>query len=178
MKNTELKYKLDLQMFAEDPADDEDLGDEEEEEEQTDENDLMKQLKDMKKNYVPKSKYDKVVKERDDLFSKAFDEEDDEEPDKNKVDKVARRKELIDHLYVKKDCKTDLEYATMTLELRNMEVEMGLPDPFAPQGKKITPTQEAYESAEKTAKALSDAIEKADGDNAIFINEWGRKLQG
>ena len=52
----------------------------------------------------------------------------------------------------------------------------GKPDPFAPQGKLITASDEDLAAAQKVADALQHCVEVAEGDNLVFTNELQRIL--
>lgn len=74
------------------------------------------------------------------------------------------------------DNQSDLEYITNVLELRDAIIESGQPDPFLPCGRKIVPTEQDEAAAERVAKGLREIVEVADGNSAVFHNEYERRV--
>lgn len=88
---------------------------------------------------------------------------------KSKADIQKLRKELFND-----EPKSNLEYITKALELRDALIENGETDPFLPQGTQIQPTSEDVELAKKVAEGLKHCVDYAEGDNQVFTNELQR----
>lgn len=70
----------------------------------------------------------------------------------------------------------DLEYAELALAYRKkcMSMKKNPFDPFCPIGDRYEPTGDETEKAQNLENALKHAIEYANGDNSVFINELNR----
>jgi hypothetical protein len=93
-------------------------------------------------------------------------------PKKEKVDIGQLRKELFD----RDASKTNLDYVSKSLQLREALLERGDKDPFLPWGKQIAPTKADEEAANRVAEALQECVDYADGDPAVFNSELQRIL--
>lgn len=71
--------------------------------------------------------------------------------------------------------KSNLEYVTKALELRDAVLAEEGKDIFVSQGHNITPTQQDYDTAAKVAKIYQECIDYADGDSEAFTNELMRR---
>lgn len=131
--------------------------------------DYIAAINELKANSVDRKHYDKLKLENkrllDTLISGGQIEQTKEVVDKDKL-----RKEL----YVDKSCKSNLEYWTKTMQLRDAIIEDGGQDPFCANGTKIAPTMEDFAAADRVAAGINHCIEVADGDNSIFTNELQR----
>lgn len=165
MKNSKNVFPLDLQLFAEDETTSEEV-------EKVDD-DLMSQIDELKKNSISREQYEKVLKERQQLFDRVMNGEPIDVP-QEVVDKPSI-KELRDKLYVNQSCKNDLDVIQTTLALREALLSEGQPDPFIPEGKKIQPSQADIEAAQRTAKILKECVDVAEGDSQLFLNELARR---
>lgn len=131
--------------------------------------DPIEALKEIKKNSVPRSEYDRVVAERNKIFAAYANGEREEQPEKQTpVDVDALRKDILSGEL------PNLEYAEKVIALRNELIAQGQRDPFLPYGKDVYPTMEDEAEAQAVADALEDCIEAANGDSAIFTNELQR----
>ena len=131
--------------------------------------DPIEALKEIKKNSVPRSEYDRVVAERNRIFTAYANGEREEQPEKQTpVDVDALRKDILSGEL------PNLEYAEKVIALRNELIAQGQRDPFLPYGKDVYPTMEDEAEAQAVADALEDCIEAANGDSAIFTNELQR----
>lgn len=131
--------------------------------------DPIEALREIKKNSVPRSEYDRVVAERNRIFAAYANGEREEQPEKQTpVDVDALRKDILSGEL------PNLEYAEKVIALRNELIAQGQRDPFLPYGKDVYPTMEDEAEAQAVADALEDCIEAANGDSAIFTNELQR----
>lgn len=131
--------------------------------------DPIEALREIKKNSVPRSEYDRVVAERNKIFAAYANGEREEQPEKQTpVDVDALRKDILSGEL------PNLEYAEKVVALRNELIAQGQRDPFLPYGKDVYPTMEDEAEAQAVADALEDCIEAANGDSAIFTNELQR----
>ena len=131
--------------------------------------DPIEALREIKKNSVPRSEYDRVVAERNKIFAAYANGEREEQPEKQTpVDVDALRKDILSGELL------NLEYAEKVIALRNELIAQGQRDPFLPYGKDVYPTMEDEAEAQAVADALEDCIEAANGDSAIFTNELQR----
>ena len=131
--------------------------------------DPIEALKEIKKNSVPRSEYDRVVAERNRIFTAyANGEREEKAAESTPVDVDALRHDILSGEL------SNLEYAEKVLTLRNELIAQGQRDPFLPYGKDVYPTMEDEAEAQAVADALEDCIEAANGDSAIFTNELQR----
>ena len=131
--------------------------------------DPIEALREIKKNSVPRSEYDRVVAERNRIFTAYANGEREEKPiESTPVDVDALRHDILSGEL------SNLEYAEKVLKLRNELIAQGQRDPFLPYGKDVYPTMEDEAEAQAVADALEDCIEAANGDSAIFTNELQR----
>ena len=136
--------------------------------EETDVVSLAKALKEARENSVPKSDYDKVVKEKEALVSDIINggkagsgqQEAPKEPD---IEALKAK------LYGPKSSElNNLEYWKTALELRNAVIKKDGVDPFLPHGANIKPTEFDAERAEAVATVVQECIDEAEGDSGVF----------
>lgn len=82
----------------------------------------------------------------------------------------------IQNLRVDLLCKhnANIQYMEKALALRKALMDKGEEDPFLPIGRKINPTQEDRDAAERAAKIYQQALDYARGDSEAFTNELQR----
>ena len=131
--------------------------------------DYIDTINKLKANTVDKAQFMKLKEENRKLLDSIVNGQGLEQPKKEKKDIDTLRKDLS-------RAKTDLEYVSTALELRNSLIEKGEVDPFVPLGKKIKPTQEDYASANKVAQVLQECVDIADGNPDVFTNELSRRI--
>lgn len=140
---------------------------------------ILEQIEEVKKNSVPKEKYDKVKKELDEVYSKVLKGENLDLP-KAPIDKKKRMEELKSQLYGKSiddSNMTNLDYIKDTLELRNLIIEQGGDDPFLGVRKKgVVVTENDYEKAQNIADTLQEMVEEADGSADAFRTIYARRV--
>lgn len=136
------------------------------------EQDYIQAINDLKSNTVSKDEYDKLRLENKKLLNSLVNGEKlSSESQKPATDINNLRKELFSP-----DSElTNLEYITKALELRTALIESGSPDPFIPQGKNITATEEDIAAANRVANVLQECVDYAAGDSNIFTDEIQRR---
>ena len=168
------KFKLDLQMFADDeqPKEEQKPNEQKPSEEDTDKVALAKALKEARENSVSKADYDKVVAENKKLVSEIINGDEHDDGGQKKVpekDHDTVIKELREELYGP-NCSelSNLEYWTKTLALRKAVIEKGEPDPFLPVGAKISPDEDDVMKANNVADVVEQCIKESEGNSDVF----------
>ena len=165
-------FKLNLQLFAEDDPAPEDKKD-------PIEQNYLKELKKLKENSVPKADYDKVVEEHKKVLKELLNGETHKGGDDgNNQPEDPSIKELREDLYVKQNCKNNLEYFSKTLMLREKVMEQGGIDPFVPVGKDVTPEDRHFATAAKIADEIQGCIDECGGDPDEFNRLLDKKIIG
>lgn len=134
--------------------------------------DYLGAIQDLKQNTVERSKYDALKAENKKLLDAVIN---------GSAAPAQQTKPEVNIEELKKktffnDNQSDLEYITNVLELRDAIIESGQPDPFLPCGQKIIPTEQDIAAAERVAKGLKEMVEVADGNSAVFHNEYERRV--
>lgn len=134
--------------------------------------DYLTAINELKQNSVDRSKYEELRAENKRLINSIVNGTavDVAQP-KEKVDIQALRNELFND-----EPKTNLEYITKALELRDALIENGETDPFLPQGSQISATTDDINTANNVAEVLKACVEYADGDSLVFTNELQRLM--
>lgn len=132
--------------------------------------DPVQAVKDLRENYVPKTDYEKVVKEKNDYFKALVNGDTIEKKEETPVDVKQLRKDL----FSENSNLTNLEFTKKALELREELIETEGKDIFCPYGKHISPQDSDFIEAQKVADGLQHCVEVADGDPDIFRNELYR----
>lgn len=128
-------------------------------------------IKQLKESSVPKEAYEKIKEENKKLLQSLINGET-IEAETEAPDIAELRKELFSE-----DCDlNNLDYMTKVMQLRSAIMESGGIDPFLPYGKKIMPTEEDIDTANRVAQIVQDCIEYAEGDSAVFTNELQRRM--
>ena len=133
--------------------------------------DYVSANKEIKENSVDRSKYDALKAENKKLLNAIVNGQEVEGQDNKPTyrDPDIIRKELFGKEH------SNLEYAKLSLELRNSLIAKGERDPFLPYGEQISPTPEDIEKAEKAAQIYQECIDYADGDSKLFTQELQRR---
>lgn len=136
--------------------------------------DYLEAIKSLKQNSVDKALYDKVKAENKKLLDSivngtevALDVKKQEEP---------TIQELRERVFNNPN-QTNLEYVTNVLKLRERLIEEGNDDPFIASSSQYSPTNADYERANRVATILQDMVDVADGDSAVFLNEYQRRVK-
>lgn len=137
-----------------------------------DSNAYIEAIKEMKKNTVNRSEYEKLQEENRKLLKSLVNGETIDLPaDKEPVDINALR----ENLFLKEH--NNLDYAQGLLDLRKAVMDQSGEDIFLPKGHGIQLTQSDIDSAEKVAAAFQHCIDYAEGDSEIFTTELMRITQ-
>lgn len=134
------------------------------------EDNLLESFNKLKESTVPKEDYNKLM-----------------ELNKNLVDTISKgggreKEEQIEVLKTAKECRevfkkdlNNLEFCQAALDLRDAVMREKNIDIFVGRGHNLTPTQEAYDSAQRVADVMKDCIDRAEGDSEYFTNELMRR---
>ena len=125
----------------------------------------------LKKETVSIEDYKKLEAENKNLLNSIVN---DLNPKKEEDKEVADINELRKRL--RKDDPSNLEYVKNVLELREAVLSSGGNDPFLPYGKKIVPTNDDIEAANRVATVLKECVDYANGDSLLFTNELYRRI--
>ena len=139
----------------------------------TDNTDYIKALQEMKEKTVSKEAYVQLKEENKKLLQSLINGETIEAHASQETPDVGQ---LRKDLFSRDGNLTNLEYAEKALQLRDILIEEGKPDPFLPYGHHISPTNEDIEAANRVARVLKDCIEYADGDSDLFKSELQRNM--
>lgn len=136
--------------------------------------DYIDAIKDLKQNTVSKSDYEALKADNKKLLDTLINGSNVEskESAKPKYDVKQLRKDLFGDKAQDLD---NLTYITKSLQLRDAIIDEGGVDPFLPTGKKIVPTTEDVQCAERVAKVFQECIDYAQGDSEAFTNELQRR---
>lgn len=162
-------FKLNLQLFAE--------GDPNQQVDPVTQN-YIDEIKDLKENTVPKAEYDKVVEEHKKALKEFLNGKTHKEGDPEDKPEDPSIKSLREDLFVKQNCKTNLEYFSKSLKLREKIMEEGGIDPFVPVGKDMTPNESHFASAAKVASEIQSCIDACGGDPEEFNRLLDKKIIG
>lgn len=135
--------------------------------------DYLTAIKELKQNSVDKQKYIDLRNENKKLLDAVVNGQLVEKPN---VEKKANLDELRKNVF-QNDHQTNLEYIDNVLKLRTALIESGQEDPFVPQGSKVNATQADYDRANKVARILQEMVDESEGDPAVFLNEYQRRVK-
>lgn len=133
--------------------------------------DYIEAINSIKQNTVERSQYEKLKDENKRLLQSLVNGETIQQT----VEPVDVKK-LRAELFGSENEYSNLDYWTKALQLRGAVIEQGGVDPFLPYGKNIAPTNEDAETANRVAEVVSECIEYAEGDSAVFTNELQRRM--
>ena len=140
----------------------------------------IKTIREMKKNMVDRSEFDKLQKENTALLQALADggqidlaeEEEEAAPDV---------KELRNKLFSMDEDLTNMEYVETALKLRKALMDSGEADPFLPIGSSREVSNRELESeqeaADRVAEGLQHCLDYAEGDSSIFTSELSRIIR-
>ena len=138
---------------------------------QPNDTDLAQQLADLKKKFVSKEDYDKVVKDRQTLIDAIMEgREDDLIP---KPEEKVDADKIVKEILVQDNNMSDIEYMTKVLQVRDARIEAGQRDPFLQENYE----ERDVESANNFADNVRECIELAKGDNASFIALFNSRIK-
>lgn len=140
--------------------------------EQMDSNKMyLDEIKKLKETSVSRAEYNKIVEDNRNLLQAIVDGKTvaTEEPVEEKQSLDDLRREIFTGEL------NNLEYVSKALELRDRVLEETGNDIFVGKGHNLTPSMDAYASAERTANTFREAIEYANGDSELFTQELMRR---
>lgn len=128
------------------------------------------EIKELKRNSVTREEYMKLQEENRNLLKSLVEGQVPE----TTVDETPSRstEEIL------KDFNSDtsnLDHIKYVMELHNKRLEQGIND-FVPTGHEIQPTDEDIRDAKQVEDFLNDLIATADGNPAVFNNEYQRRV--
>ena len=130
-------------------------------------------IRDLKANTVSKDRYDKLMEENKNLLNSLVNGESvaAATPAQQELRPI---QDLVDEMRGKH--LSDIEFVEKALEFRDRVLEETGEDCFVSKGHNITPTQESYIAAQRTADIYRECLDYANGDNKVFINELMRRM--
>ena len=150
------KFKLNLQLFGDDDP---------QLEAGSNPQPTPEEVIDIKKNFVRREELEAANKKYDTLVKGILEgQTPDLGGDESKPDISKLRKEL----YHSEEQLSNLEVVSKTLQLRQAIIDEGGDDPFLPTFAQASPTQADIDAAQRVAKLLQEAVDKAEGDEAAF----------
>lgn len=137
----------------------------------------VEQLEALRASTVSKEEYERVVKERNQIFAtlaqqKSLPNAGTEEPTTEQ--RAERREALRKELYSENCNLSNLDYWKKTLELRKLIMDDGGKDPFLPWGKDNAVDDDDYKIVQRVVDGVQSCIDYADGDSDIFTTELQR----
>lgn len=134
---------------------------------------LLKAMDEMKKNSVPKEKFEKLEQDNALLIKQLADGSG--QTEQNEIKETISDDELLERAF-SQNGRSNLEHWTDIIEYRKRKLAKGV-DPFiANTTTRHTPDPASYAAAERVATEIEDCIKIADGDPAVFDVELGRRL--
>lgn len=137
------------------------------------ESDYIETIKQLKENTVPLDKYLSAVTENKKLI-KALANGETLTTEKEQTNKPVDINQLRKDLSNPSD--TNLEYVEAALKLREALMAQGEPDPFLPQGHKVSASNENVVQAQNVADVLQQCVDYAAGDSMLFTDALQRRL--
>jgi hypothetical protein len=128
--------------------------------------DYIDNLNALKENMVSRDEYNKILADNKKLVNAlsnggGYSREEKKQP----VDLDELRRQLFSP---QTQHKTDLEYFTQVMQLRDAVIERGGQDPFLPFNRDYIPTQQDIDDANRIADNIKECIEYAEGDPRVF----------
>jgi len=134
--------------------------------------DYINQLNEIRSNTVSKADYNKLAEDNKRLMNALANGERIANEEKPVVDIEAIRKSIFSPDTQKK---TNLQYFTEVLTLRDALIERGEKDPFLPFSSEYRVNDTDIRDAERIAEQIRECVEYADGDPSVFNVELQRR---
>ena len=130
-------------------------------------------IRDLKANTVSKDRYNKLMEENKNLLNSLVNGEAvaTAAPSQSELPPI---QDLVNEMRGKQ--LSDIEFVEKALEFRERVLEETGEDCFVSKGHNITPTQESYIAAQRTADIYRECLDYANGDNKVFMNELMRRM--
>ena len=134
------------------------------------EQDYIDTIAELRRNSVPKADFDKLREDNRKLMQTLAEggsiESQETAKDTRSIDDLRRA--------VFNDAQSNRQYWQKALDLRDRIIAEGGRDPFLPFSHEYVPTDDDYATAERVAEGMRHCLEVADGNDAIFNNEYQR----
>ena len=131
-------------------------------------------IRDLKANTVSKDRYNKLMEENKNLLNSLVNGESVATAAPAQQNDIPPIQDLVDEMRGKQ--LSDIEFVEKALEFRDRVLEETGEDCFVSKGHNITPTQESYIAAQRTADIYRECLDYANGDNKVFMNELMRRM--
>lgn len=131
-------------------------------------------IRDLKANTVSKDRYNKLMEENKNLLNSLVNGESVAAAAPSQQKELPPIQDLVDEMRGKH--LSDIEFVEKALEFRDRILEETGEDCFVSKGHNITPTQESYIAAQRTADIYRECLDYANGDNKVFMNELMRRM--
>lgn len=130
-------------------------------------------IRDLKANSVSKERYNKLIEENKNLLNSLVNGESvaTATPAQPELPPI---QDLVNEMRTQQ--LSDIEFVEKALEFRDRVLAETGEDCFVSKGHNITPTQESYIAAQRTADIYRECLEYANGDNKVFMNELMRRM--
>ena len=131
-------------------------------------------IRDLKANTVSKDRYNKLMEENKNLLNSLVNGESVAAAAPSQQNELPPIQDLVNEMRGKQ--LSDIEFVEKALEFRERVLEETGEDCFVSKGHNITPTQESYIAAQRTADIYRECLDYANGDNKVFMNELMRRM--
>ena len=131
-------------------------------------------IRDLKANTVSKDRYNKLMEENKNLLNSLVNGESVAAAAPSQQNELPPIQDLVNEMRGKQ--LNDIEFVEKALEFRERVLEETGEDCFVSKGHNITPTQESYIAAQRTADIYRECLDYANGDNKVFMNELMRRM--
>lgn len=131
-------------------------------------------IRDLKANSVSKDRYNKLMEENKNLLNSLVNGEVVAAAAPSQQNELPPIQDLVDEMRGKH--LSDIEFVEKALEFRDRVLEETGEDCFVSKGHNITPSQESYMAAQRTADIYRECLDYANGDNKVFMNELMRRM--
>lgn len=131
-------------------------------------------IRDLKANTVSKDRYNKLMEENKNLLNSLVNGESVATAAPSQQNELPPIQDLVNEMRGKQ--LSDIEFVEKALEFRERVLEETGEDCFVSKGHNITPTQESYIAAQRTADIYRECLDYANGDNKVFMNELMRRM--
>lgn len=141
---------------------------------QNDNQQYIDAIRDLKANSVSRERYDQLMEENRNLLNSLVNGESVATAAPSQQNDVPPIQDLVNEM--RKSRYTDIEFVEKALEFRDRVLEETGEDCFVSRGHNVTPTQESYIAAQRTADIYRECLDYANGDNKVFMNELMRRM--
>lgn len=140
---------------------------------ETTEKDYINVIQEMKNSTVSKDKYNELLNENRNLINTLASGG---TLSGAEVPTIRSSQEIKKELWGSNKRHSETEFVELALELREAVLAETGEDCFIPTGHYVTPTAEAYASAQRFADVARECLDYAGGNDEVFSNELSRRL--